>query len=57
MEILRTPDECFDNLEDYPFEPNYIDIEHHDQTLRMHYLDENSESCLLYTSPSPRDRG
>ena len=40
MKILRTPDECFDNLEDYPFEPNYIDIEHHDQTL----------SCLLYTS-------
>ena len=72
MKILRTPDECFDNLEDYPFEPNYIDIEHDDQTLRMHFLDENSESeeivllmhgeptwsylCLLYTSPSPRDR-
>ena len=44
MKILRTPDECFDNLEDYPFEPNYIDIEHNDQTLRMHFLDENSES-------------
>ena len=28
MKILRTPGECFDNLEDYPFEPNYIDIEH-----------------------------
>ena len=89
MEILRTPDECFDNLEDYPFEPNYIDIDHFGHNLRMHYLDENSESeevvllmhgeptwsylyrkiiptlvaagkrviaCLLYTSPSPRDR-
>ena len=44
MKILRTPDECFDNLEDYPFEPNYIDIEHDDQNLRMHFLDENSES-------------
>ena len=44
MKILRTPDECFDNLEDYPFEPNYIDLEHHGKTLRMHYLDENSES-------------
>ena len=56
MEILRTPDECFDNLEDYPFEPNYIDIEHDDQTLRMHYLDENSESkevvLLMHGEPT-----
>ena len=32
MKILRTPDECYDNLEDYPFEPNYIDIEHDGHT-------------------------
>ena len=56
MEILRTPDECFDNLEDYPFEPNYIDIENNDQTLRMHFLDENSESeeivLLMHGEPT-----
>ena len=56
MKILRTPDECFDNLEDYPFEPNYIDLEHHGQTLRMHYLDENSESkevvLLMHGEPT-----
>ena len=56
MKILRTPDECFDNLEDYPFEPNYIDIEHDDQTLRMHFLDENSESeeivLLMHGEPT-----
>ena len=56
MKILRTPDECFDNLEDYPFEPNYIDIKHDDQTLRMHYLDENSESeevvLLMHGEPT-----
>ena len=56
MEILRTPDKYFDNLEDYPFEPNYIDIEHHDQTLRMHYLDESSESeeivLLMHGEPT-----
>ena len=56
MKILRTPDECFDNLEDYPFEPNYIDIEHNDQTLRMHFLDENSESdeivLLMHGEPT-----
>ena len=56
MKILITPDECFDNLEDYPFEPNYIDIEHDDHTLRMHYLDENSESeevvLLMHGEPT-----
>ena len=56
MKILRTPDECFNNLEDYPFEPNYIDIEHDDQTLRMHFLDENSESeeivLLMHGEPT-----
>ena len=56
MEILRTPDECFDNLEDYPFEPNYIDIDHFGQNLRMHYLDENSESeevvLLMHGEPT-----
>jgi hypothetical protein len=24
MEFKRTPDECFDGLADYPFEPNYL---------------------------------
>ena len=56
MKILRTPDECFNNLEDYSFEPNYIDIEHNHQTLRMHYLDENSESeevvLLMHGEPT-----
>ena len=25
--VLRTPDTQFENLEDYPFEPNYIEID------------------------------
>ena len=25
--VLRTPDERFENLEDYPFKPNYMVIE------------------------------
>jgi haloalkane dehalogenase len=36
MDALRTPDERFDRLLDYPFEPHYRDID----GLRMHYLDE-----------------
>ena len=51
MKTLRTPDDRFDNLEGYPFTPNYIDIDDGDGgSLRMHYV------CLLYTSPSPRDQ-
>jgi haloalkane dehalogenase len=33
--VLRTPDECFENLPNYPFEPNYVDVD----GLRVHYLD------------------
>ena len=86
--VLRTPDERFENLEGYPFRPNYMMID----DLRIHYLDEGPKDanpiilfhgepawsylfrkmiptlaqagyrviapdiCLLYTSPSPRDR-
>ncbi len=41
MQILRTPETQFDNLFEYGFSPNYINIEGEDgQALRMHYLDE-----------------
>lgn len=33
---LRTPDSCFDNLPDYPFKPNYVNLK---DGLRMHYVD------------------
>lgn len=34
--FVRTPDENFVGLSDYPFEPNYLDID----GLRMHYVDD-----------------
>ena len=41
MEILRTPDACFEGLKDYPFTPNYTTIKTHDgNPLRVHHLDE-----------------
>jgi len=41
MKILRTPDACFDNLADYPFEPNYTTLQTDDGSdLRIHHLDE-----------------
>ena len=36
--VHRTPDAQFANIEDYPFEPHYIDID----GLRMHYVDEGT---------------
>ena len=57
MEILRTPEECFNNLEDYNFNENYITIKISDNlSARMHYVDVNSDSdetiLLLHGEPT-----
>jgi haloalkane dehalogenase len=50
--ILRTPDSRFENLPDYPFSPNYIEID----GLRVHYVDEGPQDAppilLLHGEPS-----
>jgi haloalkane dehalogenase len=52
MKILRTPDERFENLPDYPFAPNYVEVD----GLRMHYVDEGPPDAapilLLHGEPS-----
>ena len=41
MEFFRTSDERFENLEGYPFAPNYVFLSDCEGgELRMHYLDE-----------------
>ena len=27
VELLRTPDECFENLAGYPWAPNYLEVD------------------------------
>lgn len=40
MKILRTPDDRFSNLSEYPFEPNYLEVpDSEDGWLRIHYVD------------------
>lgn len=39
MQALRTPEERFEGLADYPFAPNYLQVGE-GQSLRLHYLDE-----------------
>ena len=57
MEALRTPEERFAALPDYPFEPNYAEIRDGDGgTLRVHYLDEGPSDAapvlLVHGEPS-----
>jgi haloalkane dehalogenase len=57
MKVLRTPDEYFSNLADYPFKPNYVNIPDGDGgALRMHYIDEGPRNTdpvvLMHGEPS-----
>jgi haloalkane dehalogenase len=57
MKFLRTPDERFENLDGYPFEPHYLDVTDPDGgRLRMHYVDEGPRSgkpvMLLHGEPT-----
>lgn len=52
MKLLRTPDARFENLPDYPFQPNYLEVD----GIRMHYVDEGPSDgevvLLLHGEPS-----
>lgn len=57
MDVLRTPDERFTDLPDYPFEPHYVEIPDGDgATLRVHVVDEGPRDAapvvLLHGEPS-----
>jgi len=39
MQILRTPDDRFVNLRDWPYEPHYTDVRHGSDVLRIAHLD------------------
>ncbi len=52
IDFVRTPDDRFENLPDYPFAANYFEVD----GLRMHYVDEGprgaSPVLLLHGEPS-----
>ena len=57
MDTVRTPDDRFVDLPDYPFAPHYVDIADGDGgTLRVHYVDEGPSDAapvlLMHGEPS-----
>jgi len=57
MQVLRTPDERFTQLPDYPFEPHYAAVpDGEGGELRVHYLDEGPAGAdpvlLMHGEPS-----
>ncbi len=52
MDVLRTPDDRFADLPDFPFAPHYVEVD----GLRVHYLDEGPAGAavvlLLHGEPS-----
>ena len=59
MELLRTPDDRFVDLPDFPFDPHYaqlVDPTDDSSTIRIHYLDEGprdgSVVLLMHGEPS-----
>jgi haloalkane dehalogenase len=50
-EYVRTPEECFADLPDFPYQPNYVEVD----GLRVHYVDEGDKTgeaaLLLHGQP------
>jgi hypothetical protein len=53
MSVLRTPDAGFLHLPDFPFQPNYAEI----NGVRVHYLDEGNGGVILCQPRSVRGAG
>ncbi len=48
MSVLRTPDERFDDLPDFPYQANYLEIRDSDLgRIRIHYLDEGAKDARV----------
>ena len=56
MDVLRTPDDCFANLPDFPFSPNYTEVFDNGTALRIHSVDTGPDDAppvlLMHGEPS-----
>jgi haloalkane dehalogenase len=54
MKTLRTPDERFENLLDYNYQPNYVTVDDGEGgELRVHYVDEGEGETVLMLHGEP----
>src|SRR5579864_4178610 len=49
MPIIRTPEERFANLPDFPYQPHYVDVD----GVRIHYIDEGAGEAILCLHGEP----
>jgi len=49
MPVIRTPEERFENLPDYPYKPKYVEI----NGMRVHYVDEGSGEVVMCLHGEP----
>ena len=49
MSVIRTPEERFKDLPDFPFQPHYLEVD----DLRIHYLDEGNGQVILCLHGEP----
>ena len=49
MPVIRTPDERFKDLPDFPFQPHYVEV----NGLRIHYIDEGQGEVILCLHGEP----
>ena len=53
MDVLRTSDDRFTDLPDYPFEPHYLELGRDLAGLRLHYVEEGSGPPILLLHGEP----
>src|SRR5947209_3109810 len=49
MPVIRTPEERFQNLPDFPYQPHYVEL----NGIRVHYLDEGQGEVILCLHGEP----
>ena len=49
MPVIRTPDERFDNLPDFPYQPHFVEI----NGMHIHYIDEGEGEVILCLHGEP----
>lgn len=49
MPVIRTPEERFEGIKDFPYKPNYLEV----NNLRVHYVDEGEGEVILCLHGEP----